>query len=67
MDATIHKNKLEFSKFRHNLHSANDRFFEKLGEINKVWALSIFFIPDISLTLMKNPTHAGSNKPVILF
>ena len=67
MDATIHKNKLEFSNFRHNLHSAKDRIFEKSGKINKVWVLLIFLTPGISFVLMMNLTQAGLNIPAVFF
>lgn len=63
MDATFHIKKLDISIFRHNLHSAK-RIFEKSGKINKVWALSIFFNPEISFIRYSNPTEAGLFKPV---
>jgi hypothetical protein len=65
MDATIHKNKLENSNFCNHLHSAKDRNFEKSGKINKVWALSIFFNPEISFIRYSNPIKTGLNKPAL--
>jgi len=66
MDATFHIKKLDISIFRHNLHSAKVRIFEKSGKINKVWALSIFFHPEVSFIRYSNPTLTGLfAKPVL--
>jgi hypothetical protein len=65
MDATFQIKKLDISIFRHNLHSAI-RIFEKSGKITKVWALSIFFNPEISFIRYSNPTLKGLLfKPVL--
>ena len=66
MDATFHIKKLDISIFRHNLHSAK-RIFENSGRIIKVWALSIFFNPEISAIRMTNPTQAGLKKPAVYY
>lgn len=67
MDATKHKNNLEFSNFCHNSHITKDRIFEKSGKINKVWALSIFFNPEVSIIVVTNPIQAGLLKPVYVY
>ena len=66
MDATFHIKKLDISIFRHNLHSAKERIFEKSGKINKVWALSIFFNPEISFIRYSNPIITGLHKPALM-
>ena len=64
MDAIFNIKKLDISIFRPNLHSAK-RIFENSGRIIKVWALSIFFNPEISFIRYSNPTTTGLLKPVL--
>lgn len=67
MDATFQIKKLDISIFCYDLHNAKEKIFEKSGEIIKVWALSIFFIPMFSSIYVTNPFQTGLLKPVLFY